>query len=371
MKIVLRKCCWRMLLLAPLILASCAAPAPASKPISKLSPENALFDLEQEGLKLLWRQELGKRTDAPLRDIYCTGNIVVVEAEGGELHCLKSSDGTWKATRLLGDRLTRAPKAQGQRLYLVIKNNLYIFDTASGGLSGAYRPGFAIFTPPQVYGDSLILAGGNGHLRRMMLDAPRKGWLTSLEGPILEEPVIAEDRVFAAACYDKVIAVQAEDGLVLWKWKPREPSRISSGVAVLGHRLFVGDDRGFIYSLRADYGEPTWKMMAGASIVGRPRVVGTDVLVFTARPSLISIAAGGDMQTLWECEGATELVAAGETTAYVLTEDHSVVALCLETGKEMWRHPLPVDCEITGDPTRAAFYIVNSKGSIVALGELD
>ncbi len=371
MKIVLRKCCWRMLLLAPLILASCAAPAPVSEPISKLSPENAFFDLEQEGLKVLWRQELGQRTDAPLRDIYCTGNIVVVEAEGGEVHCLKSSDGTWKATRLLGDHLTHAPKAQGQRLYLIVKNNLRVFDTALGRLSAGFRPGFAMSTPPQVYGDSLILAGGNGHLRRVMLDDPREGWVTSLEGPILEEPVIAEDRVFAAASRDKVIAVQAQNGDVLWKWKPKEPSRISSGVAVLGHRLFVGDNRGFIYSLRADYGARTWKTMADGPIVGRPHVVGTDVLVFTGRPSLMSIDAGGDMETRWTCPGAIELVAAGEATAYVLTEDHSVVALSLETGEERWRHPLPADCEITGDPTRAAFYIVNSKGSIVALGELD
>lgn len=372
MKIILRRCCYLVLLLAPVLLASCAVSAPrAEAPVSKLSPENVFFDVEQEGLKVLWRQELGQRTDSDLRNIYCSGRMVVVEAEGGEIHCLDSSNGTWKATKVLNDNLMRAPTAMGHVLFLIVRNSLHRFDTVAGSLSKAFDPGFAVFTAPQVYRDSLILAGGNGHLRRLPLGGTGNAWTVSIEGPIFEQPVIADGRLFAAGSHDKVIALQVDDGLVLWRWTPRLPSRLTSGVAVLGDRLFVGDNRGFIYSLRAEHGLVTWKTMVEGPIVGKPEIVGTQLLVFTGKPSLISLDAGGDLRMLWSHDGATELLTTSETVAYVLNEDHSVAALCLETGAEMWRHPLPPDCKITGDAARPALYIAGSNGAIVAFGELD
>ena len=141
MRVTLRVCWHSVLLLAALGLTSCAAP-PASTSAacqeSKLSPENAFFDLEPEGLKLLWRQDLGQLSDRQLRDVYCAGPIVVVEAEGGEIHCLNAANGVWKATEVLRSSLDRAPVFMDQALVLVVKNALCRFDTA-----GQAGPGYA------------------------------------------------------------------------------------------------------------------------------------------------------------------------------------------------------------------------------------
>ncbi len=373
MRAVLRMSWYPILLPALLSLVSCAAPPaptePAS-PASKLSPENAFFDLEAEGLKLLWRQELGQLSDRQLRDIYCAGPIIVVEAEGGEIHCLRAEDGVWRSTKVLRDSLDRAPVFMGQGLVLVVKNALYRFDAATGSLSEPFHPGFALSTSPLVYEDSLILAGANGDLERVSLETGDERWTESLEGWIAQEPVVGDGLLFAAAEGDKAIALKASDGLELWKWQPTKPSRLRSGVAVLGGRVFLGDDRGLIYSLSADTGAVDRKGMAEASIVGRPQVVGTELLVLTAKPGLVSLDAGADLRTLWQCEGPVRILAAGDAVVYVLNADDSVAALSRGTGERLWCHALPPDCRIVGDASRPVLYIANSAGSIIALGEL-
>ncbi len=374
MRVTLRVCWHSVLLLAALGLTSCAAP-PASTSAacqeSKLSPENAFFDLEPEGLKLLWRQDLGQLSDRQLRDVYCAGPIVVVEAEGGEIHCLNAANGVWKATEVLRSSLDRAPVFMDQALVLVVKNALCRFDTVTGSLSRPFHPGFAVSTSPLVYGDSLILAGGNGHLQRVSLETGDADWICSLAGWIAQKPAMGDGVVFAAAEGDEAIAVQASDGLELWHWRPAEPSRLCSGVAVLGSRVFLGDDRGFVYALNADTGDVRWKGMAEASIVGRPQTIGTDLLVLTAKPDLMSLDAGADLRKLWQCNGPVRVLAVGDAVVYVLNSDHSVAALSRQSGERLWCHPLPPDCRIVGDANRPALYIANSAGSIIALGELD
>ena len=100
-------------------------------------------------------------------------------------------------------------------------------------------------------------------------------WLQSVEGPILEQPVAANGRVFAAASGDRAMAVEAVTGDEAWKWRPRTPSRISSGLTVFEGMAFVGDDRGFVYALQADdSGAMTGKRMLQSCITGQPRVIG-------------------------------------------------------------------------------------------------
>ena len=359
--------------LAVLLLASCVGPwgpRGTGVPAFKLSPANDVFDLEKEGLKVLWRQELGQHTASRLKDIYCAGNIVVVETTDDSIHCLDSSKGKWKAGKHLRDGLFRAPVARGETLFLVVANSLYGFDTVSGKLSESFNPRMSVASTPLVHGEGVVLAGTEGDLVWVLPATGEAARMTSIEGPIWEQPVVSGGVLFAAA--HEVIALSLEDNLELWRWEPSEPSELSSGLTVHQDSLYVGGIRGYVYALDASSGRDKWKTMANASIVGQPRIAGSKLLVLTAKPSLLCLATGTDEpQKLWKYDGPQKVLAAGAKFLYVLNDDCSVAALSLEDGREMWRHPLPQDCKITGDGARAAFYVANSEGSIVALGELD
>ncbi|MHC5033436.1 MAG: outer membrane protein assembly factor BamB family protein, partial [Planctomycetota bacterium] len=136
-------------------------------------------------------------------------------------------------------------------------------------------------------------------------------------------------------------------------------------------RVYVGDSRGIVYSLKTDYGQQTWQRMVGAPVTGKLAVVESKLLVFTNKPNVVCLEAGEGRQELWQYAGAKELLAVGKEVVYLLTDDHSVAAVSIETGEERWRDPLPPDCKVVGDPRRPVLYLANSGGSIVALAELD
>jgi len=379
MRTALCRCWWPGLVVALLLTASCAARAPVSAPPaarrpsapSRLSPANAFFEIQDLGLKVLWRQELGQRTDAPLKGIHAAGPFVVVEAGEGEVHCLDAASGTWKATKILRGGLLRPPTAMGQSLLLVASGGLYLLDTTAGDLSAIYRPNVPLFTPPLVYGNSLILCGGEGNVEQLSLEDGSERLLLSTEGTIVEQPVISDERLFAVGQWDRLVAVDLGSGATLWEWRPARPSRLSSGAAVYRSQVFVGDDRGFLYSLMADSGVVTWHRMFAAPIVSSPRVVGSQLLVFTDRPSVFSLNLAGHVEKLWEHEGGRRLIAVGKGVVYILDEDNSIVAIELGSGKQLWREQLPPDCVVAGEGQEPVFYIADSAGSVIAVRELE
>jgi outer membrane protein assembly factor BamB len=375
---VLHRCLVFATLLAAVLAVSCitstdrqADTAARARP-SKLSPANATFDLEAEGMKRLWPQELGQlSSNRRLKNIYSAGALVVVEAAEGEIHCLEASSGVWKSTAVLEGPLSMPPAAMGDTLFLAVGSTLFTYDVGKDQLSRGYNPQFPLFVAPLLRGNELILAGGNGHLATLTLVGEKQTFLASLNGPIFERPVISAGRLYASATGDKAIAWDLDRGLELWRWGPQRPSEITTGVAVIGDRVYVGDNRGFLYSLDAEHGAETWKAMFEAPLVGRPEVVGSKLVVFTDKPSMVCLDGGGERQELWRLEGGCKLLTVGKRAFYALTQDHCVVAIQPDSGKELWRQPLPEDCCIVGDAARPVLYIADTAGSIVALAELD
>jgi hypothetical protein len=382
MRIALRRWTALLPLLAAVLSASCTAgrapesaaarpPSVQTEAASRLAPSNATFDLEQQGLKLLWPQELGQLTDnRRLRDIYVAGETVVVEAAGGEVHCLDSSTGVWKGTAVLVDALELPPAALGAQTLFVVHNSVYAFDMAADRLAEPYHPGFALSQPPAVRQGDVFLLGANGHVVKVLEDGDRE-LLASLDAPFVAPPVFEGERLYASASGDQVIALDLSTGEPLWLWEPNRPSQLTSGVAVRGGLVFVGDDRGFLYGLNAEHAGQAWKTMFEAPVVGEPRLAGSRLLVPISKPAIVCVETEGQKAVVWRYEGASEVLTVGAETAYLLAGGPSVVAVALEDGEELWRERLPANCKVKGDPARPVLYVANTDGSIIAVAELD
>jgi outer membrane protein assembly factor BamB len=379
MKIALRRWSAFVPLLPVVLLASCTIPVAPPEALappmghSKLLSAQDRLELQDWGLKFLWRHDLGQLSASrPLKDIFSCGKFVVVEADKGEIHCINSGTGVWKATAVLRDSLERPPTAFGDRLYLVVNDELFTFETASDRLSAGHDPGFPLSTAPLTYKDKVVLVGTNGFLSLLPLAGGEPRWLVSLDGAIFEQPVLDGDVLYASSSVgNMVLAWDLGKDHEMWQWSPRAPSRISSGVGVEGGSVYVGDNLGFIHALKAGTGEESWKVMLEAPVVGKITVAGSKVLVLTDKPSLVCLSAADQRQLLWHYDGVVRVLTIGKQVAYVLKDNHSVAAVNLDTGKEMWSDPLGPNCKVAGDAYVPAFYIATSQGSIVAFKELD
>ncbi len=382
MRVPLRR--WSALAsLAPvLMLASCAwmpchrasspetAEGSPEMAASRLAPTNASFELDDMGLKHLWSQELGQLGSShQVREITATGQYLVVEAEGGEVHCFDAAWGDQKAVTFLRDSLRQPPTANGGTLFLAVGQNVHSYDVAADRLSDPHRPGFSISTPMLVHEQQLLMAASDGRLASMTVGGKVQFLLTSVEGAIVAPLVLEGTTVYAVGNGDQVVVWDLAGNRALGYWRPPAPGRLSSGLALHRNSIYVGDSLGYVYALGAQLPQTTWKMLVEAPVVGQPKVAGDRLLVLTNKPSVSCIDLAAGRELTWSLDGVVSVVATSAEFAYVLTADNVLMAVSLETGEPAWADPLPADCIVTGDAAEPAFYIANAQGSIVGLAE--
>jgi outer membrane protein assembly factor BamB len=342
---------------------------PAAK--SKLSPDNLRFDLAEQGLKALWRQDVVAQAQEPLQALYCSGNMVIAETVRNRIFCIDAKIGTWEGTKALRRPLQRPPcdSAQGE-LLITIGTSFHQLTVKTGEMTPGWRAGLAPYAAPLLTGQTVVLADGAGRISAVGLHDGNRKWLSMVHGPIGEQPVVAGDKVFASGFGDRVLAVELYGGRECWMWEPKAPAQISSGVAVQNDSVYVGDTGGHVYALSADVGSVRWQALADSCVVGRPRCMGNKLLVLTKKPSLTCFESNGEAKTAWSCPGATGIVALDERTVHVLMPENRVAGVSMKTGQVLWTDTLPSDCMIVENQDGTAFYVANAAGAIVAFGTL-
>ena len=119
-------------------------------------------------------------------------------------------------------------------------------------------------------------------------------------------PVIADDRLFAAARNGKVVALDKHDGKVLWKQDlsdlpvndNRRSPRLAGGLAVGYGHLFIGSENGVLYCLSQESGELLWQSEVAGEILAAPAVDDGKVVVNTSAGKLFALDAE-DGHPLW------------------------------------------------------------------------
>jgi outer membrane protein assembly factor BamB len=252
---------------------------------------------------------------------------------------------------------------------------VFAYDMANDEMSKPVHPAFPVSTTPMLYHNLLIAAGLDGRLVSLDLGATerRRRLLASLDGPIMEPPIIADGKLYAAAHGDMVLEYDLASDHELNRWAPDGPAGISSGVAVADGYVYVGDNLGMVYALStaASVLDPQSQHLASAAITGTPQVRDGLLFALTEAPSVLCLTTGRDMKLLWEHEGTAQLLSWGKGRVYVRQQDGSIEALSTEDGSAIWHDPLPAACKAVGDLARPVFYLANSAGSVTAFAELD
>ncbi|MCD8547301.1 MAG: outer membrane protein assembly factor BamB [Aeromonadaceae bacterium] len=119
-------------------------------------------------------------------------------------------------------------------------------------------------------------------------------------------PVIADDRLFAAARDGVVMALDKQDGTVLWQQdlsdlpvnEDRRSPRLAGGLAVAYGHLFIGSENGVLYCLSQETGELVWQSQVAGEILAAPAVEDGKVVVNTSAGRLFALNAD-DGLLLW------------------------------------------------------------------------
>lgn len=168
---------------------------------------------------------------------------------------------------------------------------------------------------------------------------------------LVNSPIVADGRVYVMDSESVVSAYKTTDGSRLWKAdltaKDEDESQIGGGLAYARGRIFASTSFGQIIALDAATGAEIWRQKLSGPARAAPTVRGNRVFVVTVDNKLFAIdAAKGE--GLWTHAGAVETTsllgsaspAAGEGVVVVAYTTGELVALKVDTGRELWQENL-------------------------------
>ena len=238
------------------------------------------------------------------------GEAVIIGSCAGTLYALdrKSGQPIWSYdTKLDGSRAQfhGEPLLAGGRVIVPTdsdpKGHLYAFEVASGDLQWKLPFDQGIATTPLLVGNRIVAVSARGEV--VAVD-PKNGaiiWHQAPAGaleplPYMPSPAYSGKRVFFADNTNKLFALDAATGTILWQ--KTLPARTTTALVVAGNALILGTFDGYLNWIAIDSGEMKRRLHLEE---GKP--YGTPIL---ASPLLYVLTAGtkGNLLALDAASGA-------------------------------------------------------------------
>ncbi|MFH1018876.1 MAG: PQQ-binding-like beta-propeller repeat protein [Pseudomonadota bacterium] len=289
-------------------------------------------------LRKLWEKDvLGSVETRPLAE----SGVVYVGTSKGKIYALSAKTGVAIWQQDLNGEVLGQPALYGGKLLLVGANDgyLYALDAKNGAVIWRYRKDFPDrltihgFATPAVLDSRLYAAFSDGTVAALKAEDGSELWNVRLASeerfadvvsPVVASPsgsVLAaqffgtlyglnpgggvrwsvpsggsaagametEDRLFAPAAANRILALDPKTGDEKWKFEAKESANWT-GLAFLNGRLIAGSSEGLLYVLDASDGKFVWRYNLGAPIKGPPVVVGDSLFVVTEKGVLFRLA---------------------------------------------------------------------------------
>lgn len=276
-----------------------------------------------------------------------------------------------------------------------------------------------VYTQPQSQGGNLFLTSlqpDGPNLFALDGKMGRTLWRYATQGAIVIPPTLGRTQVFVASDIGQthyLRAIDAKTGLLIWQYtRDQPPECMCSQASILsGGLLFAQSDGHSLYAFAPSGAAPSkriWQFAGNGApltspVVANGRVVfgsgdhnvyaldaktgaitwtGTTGYVFTADPAIANGVVvigdqggnidGFDLQTgksLWSFSAGTIDVAAATAgdIAYLVSEDHSVYALNISNGQQVWQYGMDDYAQFS--PVLAGNRVIaaNRAGQLLAL----
>jgi outer membrane protein assembly factor BamB len=205
------------------------------------------------------------------------------------------------------------------------------------------------------WNDRLYVATGYAQVLALNPDDGQVIWKTSVSAPVRSAPTVADGRVFAITIENELVVLAADDGRRLWNHNgiPETASLLGgASPAVDGEVVVAAYSSGEIYALAVENGRPLWSdnfsnTRSGNAVSSLADIRGRPVLdrgrVFAAshagRIAAIDVRSG---ERAWEQDfGSVHSPWVAGDYVFVLSNDDELVCLTRNDGKIRWVWQLP------------------------------
>jgi outer membrane protein assembly factor BamB len=369
------------LLAAILLLAACS-----STPV-ELEPKE-LQDIDtQARLERLWSTKVGAGQGVRY--------TLLVPAVAGEVIYASDVEGNVVALdRLSGKRIWRTELDEpvsggvgyGGGLVLVgtYDAEVIALDAETGAERWRSKVASEILSPPVTNGNVVIAQAFNGRLTALDHETGQQRWIYESPMPLLTlrgnaTPLIVGSTVYAGFANGKIVALEADDGLLIWEQRiaiPQGRSELERMVDVdaspllVGNILFVVSYQGELVALSRATGRPLWTQPASSfNDLG----AGQGKVYMTAADGAVKAYDTTNGQLVWENDqllrrkvtaptAVTDYVAVGDEIGgflHLLNQTDGEIVARRRIDRGGLRSPMVVVDDIV--------YVYNNDGSLVAL----
>ena len=326
-----------LLLLCTFVLTGCSwfawlpwVEAPAKE--TDLTKPTELVDFDRElDISRQWKSSIGNglgRKYLRLNPAIVADYIIVTDAYGH----IEARD------RFTGKRVWQTQTHNLEKGFFDRIN--FIDRTDPSFIGGGVGAGLGLALLGTTYGEVVALNVSDGTER----------WRADLGSEVLSAPAADRGRVFAQTIDGRLVALDAQDGNLIWSYDDQVPIltlRGTSSPVVQGEIVYTGFASGKVSALRAENGEPIWEhrvmLPEGRSeldrmvdVDARPLVVGSALFAgaFQGRVKGISRRDG---RPRWEREISTFLdLAEGYEQIYVIDDEDTITAIEQQSGEVVW-----------------------------------
>ena len=232
----------------------------------------------------------------------------------------------------------------------------------------------AIYTTPQIIGDTVYLGGYSGDVYALRLDDGMKKWSFDTDDNIIAGLAVSETTVYVGTDDGLLYALDLETGLE--EDNPNNP--FDAGAGIWGRPLLVEDViyvasvNGKLYALDAETLDPIWDapFEAERGLISDPVLADGTILVGGFDRTLHAVDAASGEERRWSFKAddwfwGKPLVLDG--TVYAPNLDGNLYALSLETGAERWSFEAEEPLRSVPILTDDALVIVDRKGNVYGL----
>lgn len=257
--------------------------------------------------------------------------------------------------------ITQPVVVDGKVFTLDTNNTLTAFDAASGRRLWDHNVSKASEEDPVIVGGIAYSRGQlyvtNG-FDELLLLSPQDGrvvWRRKIPAPSRAAPTISDDRVFVSTMDNRLIALSAVDGKILWEYSGIAGSAgLVGGASPAASRDIVipAFSSGEIYALRVENGSAAWgdnlsgiratNGLSGISDIRALPVIDKGVVIAISFGNRLVALDERTGNRIWQRDiGGSEMPWVAGNYLFVVTNDNDLVGMGRDNGLIRWVRPLP------------------------------
>ncbi len=236
-------------------------------------------------------------------------------------------------------------------VYLAQAGKVYGIDSKNGSVACSFPEkasnGISFYAAPAVT-DNLIVAGSYGKMLYGLANdcsgnkVMSQKWLFSTGGGnYVATPLVVNDTVLAPASDDKLYAVSAANGTLLWSYKAK--NALWATPASDGQLVYLPGLDHILYALNLADGKLVWQKDLGSALLSAPLLTKDGTLYLADLQGEVVALKAADGSVIWKTDTGGRLWSTPvlkDTTLYVGNASGKVVAVSTQDGKITWQKDL-------------------------------